>query len=186
MLEPVCCKKQQKKFLTSYWFVEEGTSEDSDWYKFDPGWSGESLRLIYYQFEIIHVLQRSPILQTSNWPVTFFAVSHSKPALHSYLFCKSSSLQLQALPYPKGKKNGHQSNPCLHVLIKKICTYLCTLPGKPVCVAIHRGSSYTPARWRSTALFASTLQSLFLYWDVSVSVVTLWTWYLRKKRGIGL
>ena len=21
-LEPVCCKKQQKKFLTSYWFVE--------------------------------------------------------------------------------------------------------------------------------------------------------------------
>ena len=22
LLEPVCCKKQQKKFLTSYWFVE--------------------------------------------------------------------------------------------------------------------------------------------------------------------
>ena len=21
-LDPVCCKKQQKKFLTSYWFVE--------------------------------------------------------------------------------------------------------------------------------------------------------------------
>ena len=21
-LEPVCCKKQQKKFLTSFWFVE--------------------------------------------------------------------------------------------------------------------------------------------------------------------
>ena len=21
-LEPVCCKKQQKKFLTSYWFAE--------------------------------------------------------------------------------------------------------------------------------------------------------------------
>ena len=22
LLEPVCCKKEQKKFLTSYWFVE--------------------------------------------------------------------------------------------------------------------------------------------------------------------
>ena len=22
LLEPVCCKKQQKKFLTSYWFAE--------------------------------------------------------------------------------------------------------------------------------------------------------------------
>ena len=43
VLEPVCCKKQQKKFLTSYWFVELGTSEDSEWYKIDPGWSGESL-----------------------------------------------------------------------------------------------------------------------------------------------
>ena len=28
LLEPVCCKKQQKKFLTSYWFVD---SEDSEW-----------------------------------------------------------------------------------------------------------------------------------------------------------
>ena len=36
-LEPVCCKKQKKKFLTSYWFVEQGTSEDSEWYKIDPG-----------------------------------------------------------------------------------------------------------------------------------------------------
>ena len=26
-LEPVCCKKQQNKFLTSYWFAEKGTSE---------------------------------------------------------------------------------------------------------------------------------------------------------------
>ena len=26
-LEPVCCKKQQKKFLTSYWFAEQGNSE---------------------------------------------------------------------------------------------------------------------------------------------------------------
>ena len=29
-LEPVCCKMQQKKFLTSYSFVEQGTSEDFD------------------------------------------------------------------------------------------------------------------------------------------------------------
>ena len=26
-LELVCCKKQQKKFRTSYWFAEYGTSE---------------------------------------------------------------------------------------------------------------------------------------------------------------
>ena len=32
-LEPVCCEKQQKKFLTSFWFVEQGNSEDSKWYK---------------------------------------------------------------------------------------------------------------------------------------------------------
>jgi hypothetical protein len=35
-LEPVCCKKQQKKFLSSYWFVEYGTSEDYELYKIDP------------------------------------------------------------------------------------------------------------------------------------------------------
>ena len=37
ILEPVWCKKQQKKFLTSYWFVEKGTSEDSEWYMINPG-----------------------------------------------------------------------------------------------------------------------------------------------------
>ena len=36
-LEPACYKKQQKEFLTSYWFVEQVTSEDSEWYKIDPG-----------------------------------------------------------------------------------------------------------------------------------------------------
>ena len=51
--------------------MEYGTSEDSEWYKIDPGWSEESLGLIYNQFGIIH-LRRSPILQTSNWSGTFF------------------------------------------------------------------------------------------------------------------
>ena len=92
-LEPVCCKKQQKKFLTSYWFVEYGTSEDSEWYKIDSGWSGKSLGLIYNQFGIIQVLQRSPISQTSNWSGIFFAVSYSKPALSIFFkkdtICKS-------------------------------------------------------------------------------------------------
>ena len=41
----------------------------------------ESLGLIYNQFGIIQVLQRSPIPQTSNWSGTFFAVPYSKPAL---------------------------------------------------------------------------------------------------------
>ena len=35
-------RNSKKKFLTNYWFVEYGTSEDSEWYKIDPGWSGES------------------------------------------------------------------------------------------------------------------------------------------------
>ena len=71
-LEPVCGKKQQKKFPTSYWFVEYGTSEDSKWYKIDPGWSRESLGLIYNQLGIIQVLQRSPIQETNNWSETLF------------------------------------------------------------------------------------------------------------------
>jgi len=44
--------------------VELGTSEDSEWYEMDPGLSGESLGLIYNQFGIIQVLQRSPIPET--------------------------------------------------------------------------------------------------------------------------
>ena len=78
-LEPVCCK-----FLTSYWFLEQGSSEDSEWYKIDPRWSVESLGLLYNQFGIIQVLRRVPIPQTSNWSGTFFAVSYSKPALVTY------------------------------------------------------------------------------------------------------
>ena len=35
-------------------------------------------------FGIIQVLQRSPILQTSNWSGTFIAVSYSKPALKAF------------------------------------------------------------------------------------------------------
>ena len=35
LLEPVCCKKQQKKFLTSYWFVEQGTSERPEGFQAD-------------------------------------------------------------------------------------------------------------------------------------------------------
>ena len=58
-----------------------GTSEDSEWYEIDSGGSRESPGLICNQFGIIQVLQRSPILQTSNWSGTFFAVSYSKPAL---------------------------------------------------------------------------------------------------------
>ena len=35
LLEPVCCKKQQKKFLTSYWFAEKGISEGPEWFQAD-------------------------------------------------------------------------------------------------------------------------------------------------------
>ena len=30
-------RKSKKRFLTSYWFVEQGTSEYSEWHKIDPG-----------------------------------------------------------------------------------------------------------------------------------------------------
>ena len=36
---------------------------------------------IYDQSYIIQNLYKSPILQTSDWSWTFFAVSYSKPAL---------------------------------------------------------------------------------------------------------
>ena len=36
--------------------MEKGTSEDSEWYKIDPGWSGESLGLIYNQLRVTQVL----------------------------------------------------------------------------------------------------------------------------------
>ena len=36
-LQPVCCKEQQKRLLSSYWFAEEGTSESSEPYDIDPG-----------------------------------------------------------------------------------------------------------------------------------------------------
>ena len=86
-LEPVCCKKQQKHFMTSDWILEWGIFEDFEWYQIDPGWSGESLGLICNQFAIIQVLQRSPIWQTSNCSGTFFAVSYSKLALdNAYQF----------------------------------------------------------------------------------------------------
>ena len=74
-------RNSKKRFLTIYWFVEQGTSEQSEWYKIDPGWSGELSGLIYNQFGINQVLQRSPIPQISIWSGTFFAVSYSKPAL---------------------------------------------------------------------------------------------------------
>ena len=48
-----------------------------------------SLWLIYDQFGIIQVPQRSPILQTSIWSGTFFAVSYSKQALiRESTFCQ--------------------------------------------------------------------------------------------------
>ena len=45
-LEPVCCKKQQKKVPDQLLIVEQGTSKDSEWYNIDPGCYGKSLGLI--------------------------------------------------------------------------------------------------------------------------------------------
>ena len=35
LLEPVCYKKRQKKFMTSYWFGKEGISRGFEWYEID-------------------------------------------------------------------------------------------------------------------------------------------------------
>ena len=61
--------------------LKKGHSFRISLYKINLEWSGESLGLIYNQFGIIRVLQKSPILQTINWSWTFFVVSYSKPAL---------------------------------------------------------------------------------------------------------
>ena len=77
-LEPVCCKKRQKKFMTSYWF---GISRASKWYKIDPKWlRGYSCS---FRFNLVSFRTfRCPLFPK---PVTghelFFAVSYSKPAL---------------------------------------------------------------------------------------------------------
>ena len=73
-LEPVCCKKQQKK---SSWPI---TGLRSRWPL--KILNGEKLILddqgnhldsyTYNQFGIIQILQKSPIPQTSNWSGTFF------------------------------------------------------------------------------------------------------------------
>ena len=80
---PGCCKKQQRKFMSSYWFAEWGTSEGPEWFQTDCIWVQVIPLIIQNQFHTIQNLQRSPIPQTSNWSETFWAVSYSKPALIS-------------------------------------------------------------------------------------------------------
>ena len=70
LLEAICCKEQQKKSslpVTGLWNL--GPLKIMNGVKLILDDQGNHL-----------VLQRSPILQTSNWSGTFFAVSYSKPA----------------------------------------------------------------------------------------------------------
>ena len=60
--------------------------------------------LIQDQFGIIHNLQISPILQTSNWSRTFFAISYSKPAL-VLIFCYSQRYSLYDVNLLPSKSN---------------------------------------------------------------------------------
>ena len=57
-LEPVCCKKQQEKFLTKYWFAEQGISEGPRLFQTDC----IQVKVIPL---IIQNLQSSPFSQTS-------------------------------------------------------------------------------------------------------------------------
>ena len=60
MLEPVCCKKQEKKV------TGQEPLENMNGIKLILA-LGKSLGLIHNQFGIIQVLQSSPIPQTSKW-----------------------------------------------------------------------------------------------------------------------
>ena len=61
LLEPVCCKKQQKKFLTSYWFEEYGTSEGPEWFQIDCIWVQVIPLIIQDQFYTIQNLFHKPV-----------------------------------------------------------------------------------------------------------------------------
>ena len=75
-IELVCCQKQQKKFLTSYWFAELKDLNDSKLFVCES--SIVSSRINFIPF----ISFRGTIFYK---PVTgqepFFAVSYSKPAL---------------------------------------------------------------------------------------------------------
>ena len=83
VLEPVFCKKKQKK---SSWPVtglrDRGPLKDFNYSKLIVSMLVQVIPLIIqYQFYTIQNLQRSHIPQTSNWSGTFFAFSYSKLAL---------------------------------------------------------------------------------------------------------
>ena len=82
LIEPVCCKEQQKKSslpVTGLW--NRGPLKILNGIKMILNDHLDSYIYICNQFGITQVLQRSPIPKTSNWSGTFFAVSYSKPAL---------------------------------------------------------------------------------------------------------
>ena len=65
VVEPICCKKQQKKVPNQLLVCGIGDLNDS---KLTPSDSPDHQGSILYHSE----LQRSPIPQTRNWPGTFF------------------------------------------------------------------------------------------------------------------
>ena len=67
-LEPVCCKKRQKKVQTKKLFW---ASRGSDWYQIDHKCS--------FRINLVSIRAFIPIAQNLVW--TFFAVSYSKPAV---------------------------------------------------------------------------------------------------------
>ena len=71
LLEPVCCKKQQKKVPDQLLVCGIGYLWRT-WFQTDCIWVQVIPLIIQYQFYTIQNLQRSPIPQTSNWSGTFF------------------------------------------------------------------------------------------------------------------
>ena len=87
-LEPVCCEKQQKSSWPITGLRNRGPVKDLNDSKLSPS----DFLIIQDQFHTVQNLQKFPILQTSNWSGTFFAVSYSKPALVDCATCIQSDI----------------------------------------------------------------------------------------------
>ena len=71
-IEPVSCKKQQKKSQPRNWFGESRTSEGSEWYQFGPLSAWVTPLIIHDRFGIIQSLLRHPYSQNQFLGWDFF------------------------------------------------------------------------------------------------------------------
>ena len=81
ILEPVCCKKWQKKGQDQLLVCKIGDLRRTWMIQTDGIWVQVISLIIQDQLYTVQNPKSFPIPQTSNWSGSFFAVSYSKPAL---------------------------------------------------------------------------------------------------------